>query len=72
MELLLPVVHEPGHRVVVCSVTDGLVVLDDMVEHVTPVIPALAFNWFLSSELYRFELLWQNYLSTLGLLNSVG
>ena len=38
----------------------------------TPVIPALAFNWFLSSELYRFELLWQKYLSTLGLLNSVG
>ena len=29
----------------------------------TPVIPALAFNWFLSSELYRFELLWQKYLS---------
>ena len=26
----------------------------------TPVIPALAFNWFLSSELYRFELLWQS------------
>ena len=38
----------------------------------TPVIPALAFNWFLSSELYRFELLWQKYLSTPGLLNSVG
>ena len=33
----------------------------------TPVIPALAFNWFLSSELYRLQLLWQNYLSTPGL-----
>ena len=33
----------------------------------TPVIPALAFNWFLSSELYRLQLLWQKYSSTLRL-----